>query len=122
MGLMTFTPYIFTIGVGIDQFCIVIESAKQPLHPGRLVPATALCFTVSVSVVISALLGWLVYVVQVTRHRMRETIVINRDLSRESIERQRAEEALHDAEQMYRQILNAMTNLVRYKDRQSRVV
>ncbi len=72
--------------------------------------------------VVSALLAWLVYFAQVARRRMRETIVINRDLAREIIERQRAEEAMHDAEQMYRQILDAITDMVFCKDRQSRFV
>jgi hypothetical protein len=56
-GLMTFTQYIFTIDVRINQFFGVIEIAKQPVHPGRMAPAAALCFTISASVVTSALLG-----------------------------------------------------------------
>jgi PAS domain S-box-containing protein len=73
-------------------------------------------------IVVAVLLAWLVHFAQVARCRMRETIVINRELAREIIERQRAEAALHDAEQMYRQILDAITDLVFCQDRQSRFV
>jgi hypothetical protein len=37
--------YIFTIDLGIDQLFMVIEITKQPVHPGRMAPPTALCFT-----------------------------------------------------------------------------
>ena len=73
-------------------------------------------------VVVSALLAWLVYFVHVARRRMHETIASNRQLAREIIERLRAEEARHDAEQTYRQLLDAITDMVFCKDRQSRFV
>jgi PAS domain-containing protein len=76
----------------------------------------------STGFVVSALLAWLMYFVQVARRRMRETIAINRKLAQELIERQRAEEILHNAEQMYRQLLDAITDMVLCKDRQSRFV
>jgi PAS domain S-box-containing protein len=72
--------------------------------------------------IVSALLAWLEYFVQVARRRLGETIAINRKLAREIIERQRAEEAMHAAEQIYRQILDAITDKVFCKDRQSRFV
>ena len=62
------------------------------------------------------------YFVPVARRRRRETIAINRTLAREIIARQRAEEALHDAEQRYRQILDAITDMIFCKNRQSRFV
>jgi PAS domain-containing protein len=73
-------------------------------------------------IVVAVLLAWLVRFAQVARRRMHETIAINRELAREIIERQRAEAALHDAEQMYREILDAITDMVFCKDRQSRFV
>jgi PAS domain-containing protein len=63
-----------------------------------------------------------VYFVPMARRRMCETITINRKLAQEIIERQRGEAARHDAEQMYRQILDAIIDMVFCKDRQSRVV
>jgi two-component system sensor histidine kinase/response regulator len=72
--------------------------------------------------VTAALLAWLVHFAQAARRRVHETIEINRELAREIIERQRAEEALYAAEQMYRQILDAITDMVFCKDRQSRFI
>jgi sensor domain CHASE-containing protein len=73
-------------------------------------------------IVVAVFLAWLVRVAQVARRRLYETIAINRALAREIIERQRAETALHEAEQMYRQILDGITDMVFCKDRQSRFV
>jgi PAS domain-containing protein len=59
---------------------------------------------------------------QVERWRMRETIAINRELAREIIDRRRTETALQEAEQRYRQILDAIPDMVFCKDRRSRFV
>ena len=73
-------------------------------------------------IVIAALLAWLVHFAQVGRRRMRETIAINHELAREIIDRRRAETALHEAEQRYRQILDAIPDMVFCKDQHSRFV
>ena len=73
-------------------------------------------------IVIAALLAWLVHFAQVGRRRMRETIAINHELAQEIIDRRRAETALQEAEQRYRQILDAIPDMVFCKDRQSRFV
>jgi hypothetical protein len=39
IGLTTFIQYVFPIDVGIDQFFMVIEITKQPVHPGRMAPS-----------------------------------------------------------------------------------
>jgi PAS domain-containing protein len=68
-------------------------------------------------IVIAALLAWLVHFAQMGRRRMRETTAINRELGREIIDRRRAETALHEAEERYRQILDAIPDMVFCKDR-----
>jgi PAS domain S-box-containing protein len=73
-------------------------------------------------VLLAVLLTWLVHVTQVGRRRMREAMETNRELAREIMDRRRAEAALHEAEQRYRQILDAIPDIVFCKDRQSRFV
>jgi PAS domain S-box-containing protein len=73
-------------------------------------------------IVFAALLAWLIHFAQVGRRRMREASAINRELAREIVDRRRAETALHEAEQRYRQILDAIPDMVFCKDRQSRFV
>jgi len=73
-------------------------------------------------ILLGFLLAWAVHLRQIERRRGKEVELINTELHREIVERQHAQETLHRKEQLYHQILDAISDMILVKAPGSSIV